>query len=229
MGGRYFPVRRGEGQAFARAQQRWATWRRAVANMLKSIGQPVPPGRLLPLTVRAGQDRLDRLHAAQRTLCRRHQPDRVGLDEALAALLTVFDEYIRKTGIEAPEEPPRDPGLPPPIPSGRIRELDLRGAGIGAVVWATGFRYDFRWIDLPIFTNEASPRTAGVSPRSPACPSLASSGSTSGSRPSSTASRRTPPTWLSTSPRERERRWERPRVMYLGTAYPVDSEPYNRS
>jgi hypothetical protein len=29
-------------QAFARGQQRWATWRRAVASMLKSIGQPVP-------------------------------------------------------------------------------------------------------------------------------------------------------------------------------------------
>jgi hypothetical protein len=29
-------------QAFARGQQRWATWRRAVASMLRSIGQPVP-------------------------------------------------------------------------------------------------------------------------------------------------------------------------------------------
>jgi hypothetical protein len=38
-------------QAFARAQQRWATWRRAVANMLKSIGQPVP----WPLVAAEGQ------------------------------------------------------------------------------------------------------------------------------------------------------------------------------
>jgi hypothetical protein len=29
-------------QAFARGQQRWATWRRAVASMLRSIGQPIP-------------------------------------------------------------------------------------------------------------------------------------------------------------------------------------------
>ena len=29
-------------QAFARGQERWATWRRAVASMLKSIAQPVP-------------------------------------------------------------------------------------------------------------------------------------------------------------------------------------------
>jgi putative flavoprotein involved in K+ transport len=78
-------------------------------------------------------------------------------DEALTALLKVFDEYIRKTGIDAPEEPPRDPGLPPPISSGVIRELDLRGAGIVAVIWATGFRYDFRWIDFPIFDERSEP------------------------------------------------------------------------
>jgi hypothetical protein len=29
-------------QAFARGQQRWAAWRRAVSSMLKSVGQPVP-------------------------------------------------------------------------------------------------------------------------------------------------------------------------------------------
>jgi putative flavoprotein involved in K+ transport len=78
-------------------------------------------------------------------------------DEALAALLKVCDEYIRKMGIDAPEEPPRDPGRPPPIPSDGTRELDLRGAGIVAVVWATGFRCDFRWIDLPIFDERGEP------------------------------------------------------------------------
>ena len=78
-------------------------------------------------------------------------------DETLTGLLKVFDEYIRKTGIDAPQEPPRDPELSPPIPSGGIRELDLRGAGIGAVIWATGFRSDFRWIDLPIFDERGEP------------------------------------------------------------------------
>lgn len=72
------------------------------------------------------------------------------------ALLRVFDEYIRKTGIDAPEEPPRGPGLPPPISSSGIRELDLRGAGI-VVVWASGFHCDFRWIDLPIFDEQREP------------------------------------------------------------------------
>jgi putative flavoprotein involved in K+ transport len=60
-------------------------------------------------------------------------------------------------GIDAPEEPPRDPERPPPIPSGGIRELDLRRAGIVAVVWASGFRCDFRWIDLPVFDERGGP------------------------------------------------------------------------
>jgi putative flavoprotein involved in K+ transport len=78
-------------------------------------------------------------------------------DDALAAILKACDEYIQKMGIDAPEEPPRDPGLPPPIPSGGIRELDLRGAGIVTVVWASGFRCDFRWIDFPIFDEQGEP------------------------------------------------------------------------
>ncbi len=39
----------------------------------------------------------------------------------------------------------------------RVRELDLRGAGIVAVTWATGFRSDFRWIDFPIFDERGEP------------------------------------------------------------------------
>ena len=78
-------------------------------------------------------------------------------DEALVALLRVFDEYIQKMGIDAPEEPPRDPGRLPLIPSGGIRDLDLRGAGIVAVVWASGFHCDFRWIDFPIFDEQGEP------------------------------------------------------------------------
>ena len=73
------------------------------------------------------------------------------------AILKVCDEYIQRLGIDAPEEPPRDPGLPSPIPSGGIRELDLRGTGIVAVVWASGFRCDFRWINLPIFDEHGEP------------------------------------------------------------------------
>jgi putative flavoprotein involved in K+ transport len=37
-----------------------------------------------------------------------------------------------------------------------IRTLDLAAAGISTVLWASGFRYDFDWIDLPIFAKASS-------------------------------------------------------------------------
>jgi putative flavoprotein involved in K+ transport len=60
-------------------------------------------------------------------------------------------------------------GFPPPDgPSGEIlsdpkqvadpiHTLDLAAAGIATVIWANGFRYDFSWIDLPIFASGAEP------------------------------------------------------------------------
>jgi putative flavoprotein involved in K+ transport len=32
--------------------------------------------------------------------------------------------------------------------------LDLNGAGISTVIWATGFQYDFGWVHLPIFAQK---------------------------------------------------------------------------
>jgi putative flavoprotein involved in K+ transport len=34
-----------------------------------------------------------------------------------------------------------------------ILSLDLATAGISTIIWANGFRYDFDWIDLPVFEN----------------------------------------------------------------------------
>ena len=33
--------------------------------------------------------------------------------------------------------------------------LDLASAEISTIIWANGYRYDFNWIDLPIFANGA--------------------------------------------------------------------------
>jgi putative flavoprotein involved in K+ transport len=38
--------------------------------------------------------------------------------------------------------------------TGPISTLDLTAAGISTIIWANGFRYDFNWIDLPIFADE---------------------------------------------------------------------------
>jgi putative flavoprotein involved in K+ transport len=43
-------------------------------------------------------------------------------------------------------------------------ELDLAKAGITTVIWASGYRMDFGWIDMPIFDEFGVPRNdRGVS------------------------------------------------------------------
>ena len=44
----------------------------------------------------------------------------------------------------------------------RRAELDLAAAGVSTVVWATGFRADFGWVDLPVLDAD---RPAGARPR----------------------------------------------------------------
>jgi putative flavoprotein involved in K+ transport len=67
----------------------------------------------------------------------------------------LFDAYIAKAGIAAPpdDRPPPDDFEPPVVTA-----LDLDAAGIRAVVWATGYRLDFGWVDLPVFDGWGYPR-----------------------------------------------------------------------
>jgi putative flavoprotein involved in K+ transport len=72
----------------------------------------------------------------------------------------MFDAYIAAAGIEAPadDRPPADDF----VPASRS-ELDLDAAGIGTVIWATGYQLDFGWVDLPVLDEWGYPRhTRGV-------------------------------------------------------------------
>ena len=77
------------------------------------------------------------------------------IDETCREGLAKTDEYIAENGIDAPESDlkPVD-WRPEPEPAA----LDLRQAGIGSVIYGTGFRFDFGWIDLPVFDERRYPR-----------------------------------------------------------------------
>ena len=68
-------------------------------------------------------------------------------DAAAAQSRRAVDEFVIASGIDAPEEETTvDAALPePPVRS----ELDLEEAQVATVVWATGYRLDFSWIDAP--------------------------------------------------------------------------------
>jgi len=77
-------------------------------------------------------------------------------DESVGVFTRAVDAYIARAGLATPAEPPPPPASPRTAPA-PIRELDLAASGITSVVWATGFRRDFGWIDAPVFDERGEP------------------------------------------------------------------------
>jgi putative flavoprotein involved in K+ transport len=92
------------------------------------------------------------------------------LDSADAASQSVknsIDAYIKAAGLDAPAEARYVP-VWAPRPD-HPAKLDLAREGITAVVWATGFGADHRWIEVPAFDGRGYPtHRRGVS----SCPGL---------------------------------------------------------
>jgi putative flavoprotein involved in K+ transport len=70
-------------------------------------------------------------------------------------LVKHIDEYIEKTGLGEPIEilPELRDGFEAEV----ILELDLKSAGITSVIWATGYKFDFRMVKLPVFDEDGYP------------------------------------------------------------------------
>jgi putative flavoprotein involved in K+ transport len=82
-------------------------------------------------------------------------------DASLIALMRRCDEHVVRNGLDFPAPDTSREALPYPAEAADpILTLDLAAADISTIIWANGFRYDFSWIDLPIFANcaEASHR-----------------------------------------------------------------------
>lgn len=79
-------------------------------------------------------------------------------DAAYMTFLDLVDAHVERHGLDMPEEPEARvlPTDPPGIATTRPH-LDLRAAGIGAVIWATGYGIDFRWIDVPVLDARGAP------------------------------------------------------------------------
>ncbi len=75
-------------------------------------------------------------------------------DESLKNFKRAVDDYVTKNGLEFPAEQER--GVKPNV-SSPVSRLDLKDAGIGAIVWASGFRCNFDFVKLPIFDEAGEP------------------------------------------------------------------------
>jgi putative flavoprotein involved in K+ transport len=72
-----------------------------------------------------------------------------------ANMQKMVDGFIAGSGIDAPtdELPQMRDGFQQPV----IEELDLKAAGISTVIWATGYRFDYSLVKLPVFDERGIP------------------------------------------------------------------------
>jgi putative flavoprotein involved in K+ transport len=80
-------------------------------------------------------------------------------DAAYYGFMDTADAHVDRHKLDMPEEPEARQRLPDPAcVIDPIRRLDLNAAGIGTIIWATGYGYDYGWIDLPVLDAEGEPR-----------------------------------------------------------------------
>jgi putative flavoprotein involved in K+ transport len=82
-------------------------------------------------------------------------------DNAASELMAGVDAYVAKRGLELPEAEERETG---PSPIADTIELDLSAHGITTILWASGFRPDYSWIELDVTDEHGWPvQRRGVS------------------------------------------------------------------
>jgi putative flavoprotein involved in K+ transport len=69
--------------------------------------------------------------------------------------LKAIDDYIVRAGLNAPAE--TIPQLCDGYAQEVITELDLKGAAISTILWATGYDYDFSLVKLPVVDEDGYP------------------------------------------------------------------------
>jgi putative flavoprotein involved in K+ transport len=81
-------------------------------------------------------------------------------DLKLERLLETFDEWCRTDAAAGDVEVP-ERFSPTQLPPSTRLELDLRDGQVQAVVWATGFRPDYGWLDVPVVDAKGHLRHEG--------------------------------------------------------------------
>jgi putative flavoprotein involved in K+ transport len=87
-------------------------------------------------------------------------------DLKMERLLDGFDEWARTDGADS-EVAAAERFAPTEVPSSARLQLDLRSGEIRAIVWATGFRPDYRWLDVPVLDAKGHLRHDGGAVDSP--------------------------------------------------------------
>ena len=87
-------------------------------------------------------------------------------DLKMNRLLNTIDEWATENGLDDDVDPPHR--LPPTeVEESPPLVLDLAAEGIRTIIWATGFRPDFSWLNVPVFVHRGRVRHDGGVVESP--------------------------------------------------------------
>ena len=80
-------------------------------------------------------------------------------DANYVALLDEADAYVARNGLDLPEEPEARAVLPDPDCIRRpILSLNVKEAGIGSIIWATGYAVDYSWLKVDALDEQGRPK-----------------------------------------------------------------------
>jgi putative flavoprotein involved in K+ transport len=81
-------------------------------------------------------------------------------DLKMGRLLDLIDERAREKGLDNIAEPPRR--LPPTqVEEAPPLGMNLTTTGIKTIIWATGYRPDYSWLEVPVFDRKGMVRHDG--------------------------------------------------------------------
>jgi putative flavoprotein involved in K+ transport len=81
-------------------------------------------------------------------------------DLKLGRLLDTFDEWALTSGRDGEFDRP-ERFAPTQVPAAARLQLDLRSGAIRSIVWATGFRPDYGWLEVPVVDEKGQLRHEG--------------------------------------------------------------------
>lgn len=80
-------------------------------------------------------------------------------DANYLSMLDEADAYVTRNGLDLPEEPQaRVFGPDPDCVTDPVESIDLADAGITSIIWAVGFAFDYRWLQVDAFDDNGRPR-----------------------------------------------------------------------
>jgi putative flavoprotein involved in K+ transport len=78
-------------------------------------------------------------------------------DRSFREFTAAVDRYVEREALDSPPASGDSESSRIPAAIADAERIDIRKSGITAVIWATGYAFDFGWIDLPVFAEDGMP------------------------------------------------------------------------